>query len=301
MTGTTVYGLPRYVGTFLRQMEPHKDYLKWNITEGSHKITLTLSWNFHRHKHRNYKEKLWAKLQRTLKLTNSPDAFPKDLAYFLDNTSPRKEIKRQLSLSSPFRRDSGSPFRQRGEFSWNRQGRSSSFREHSTTNGYSPTRNAQISPSRYSWPGAALPLSGSDMDCHQMNSADNLLTVESSTFGQQVISPPQQDRSRSRSRSPARVRLSYRTEEDVHASWENIMEKTRQQTRAKLEAIRREWNNTMKHWPKFFFTRDKGTKSLDTSTEESEPDPSLLVQKCLVSCDKILSSTDPRPQEVGIT
>ena len=78
------------------------------------------------------------------------------------------------------------------------------------------------------------------------------------------------------------------------------MEKTRQHTRAKLEAIRREWNNTIKHWPKFFF-RDKGTKSLDSSTEDSEPDPSMLVQKCLVSCDKILASTDRDTQEVGVT
>jgi len=49
-TGVSGLGLPRYVVAFLRHMEIHKDYLKWNIVEGSHKLTLTLTWNFRKDK-----------------------------------------------------------------------------------------------------------------------------------------------------------------------------------------------------------------------------------------------------------
>jgi hypothetical protein len=298
-TMTSPHGLPRYVGSFLRHMEPYRDYLKWNITEGSHKITLTLSWNFHKHKNRGYKEKLISKLQRTLKLAHSPDSVPKDLSSFLDASSPRKEVRRQSSatLSSPFRRPlSGmsSPFRQRA-FSWGRTSRSASFRENtalSSSNGRggnggggsSPMRSMQISPSRYSWPGCAVPLNMDSMTPGEQQSADNLLAAGSN------CSTPSPTR---RGLHHSRVKLTYRTEEELEASMENLMERTRRETKAKIEAIRREWNNTIKNWNKFFRNGPggKGGKMLDSSTDTDElPDPSQLVAKCLTSCDKILGS-----------
>ena len=68
-----VLGLPRYVVTFLRHMESHKDHLKWNISEGSHKLTLTLTWNFRPAAASSASKKskqasLWDRLQRTLRL-----------------------------------------------------------------------------------------------------------------------------------------------------------------------------------------------------------------------------------------
>ena len=94
MADSSTFGLPIYVVAFLRQMEPHGERLKWNIAEGSHKITLSLTWNFqqshHHHHHqlnhpssssssssgtRQVKDGLWARLQRTLRLgggDNSP-------------------------------------------------------------------------------------------------------------------------------------------------------------------------------------------------------------------------------------
>lgn len=39
-------GLSQYIIVFLQQMESYSDTMHWNIVEGSHKITLTLTWNF---------------------------------------------------------------------------------------------------------------------------------------------------------------------------------------------------------------------------------------------------------------
>lgn len=110
---TSTLGLPRYVITFLRHMETHKDYLKWNISESTHKITLTLTWNFRRNRG-SLSDNFLEKLQRTLNIGRSPEGegaptanhssstIPKDLSKVLENT-PKKHkrtaLKQRLSLT----------------------------------------------------------------------------------------------------------------------------------------------------------------------------------------------------------
>ena len=125
------------------------------------------------------------------------------------------------------------------------------------------------------------------MNGGDQHSADNLLAAGSNCSSRQPSPSP---------KPRHRVKLTYRTEEELEQSMENLMEKTRRETKSKIEAIKREWNNTIKNWNKLFF-KPGGfrNKSLDSSTEDSEPDPSQLVQKCLTSCDKILSRDQPLP------
>lgn len=101
------YGLPRYVLTFLCHMESHKDCLKWNIVEGSHKLTLTLTWNFRKNK---IKETLWEKLQRTIKLGRSsktdvredsgPLAVPRTVSRFIKRSAQELPEIRPYKTSS---------------------------------------------------------------------------------------------------------------------------------------------------------------------------------------------------------
>ena len=65
MAGST-YGLPRYVIAILHIMEAHKDCLKWTVSERSHKLSLTLTWDFKYRENKN-KKTFWGKLQKTLK------------------------------------------------------------------------------------------------------------------------------------------------------------------------------------------------------------------------------------------
>lgn len=88
------YGLPRYVLAFLYHMESHRDCLKWNIVEGSHKLTLTLTWNFRKTK---TKETLWERLQRTIGLgrnsktdvseDSGTPAVPRNVSHFIKHSA----------------------------------------------------------------------------------------------------------------------------------------------------------------------------------------------------------------------
>ncbi|ESN92533.1 hypothetical protein HELRODRAFT_194231 [Helobdella robusta] len=60
------YGLPRYVIAILHIMEAHKDCLKWTVSERSHKLSLTLTWDF-KFRDGKVKKTFWEKLQKTLK------------------------------------------------------------------------------------------------------------------------------------------------------------------------------------------------------------------------------------------
>ena len=82
----TSYGLPRYVVAILHIMEAHKDCLKWTVSERSHKLSLTLTWDF---KYRDSKNKktFWGKLQKTLK-GNGNAGNTKSRPSGLDNETP---------------------------------------------------------------------------------------------------------------------------------------------------------------------------------------------------------------------
>lgn len=102
METESVEALPRYLVAFLHHMGPYNDYLKWNIAEASHKITVTLTWNFHcplaSNRRRGPATKtagLWSKLQRTLRLPRAADtvqphqegSVPREVTDFLRRTS----------------------------------------------------------------------------------------------------------------------------------------------------------------------------------------------------------------------
>lgn len=86
-------GLPRYVIAFLYQMAHYPEYLRWNVTEGSHKITLTLTWNFScpaasakRQTPLLLKTGLWDRLQRTLRRPDG-SSVPPEISTFLQRTA----------------------------------------------------------------------------------------------------------------------------------------------------------------------------------------------------------------------
>lgn len=98
MASGGIGGLPHYVLTFLCHMESYKDFLKWNITEGSHKLTLTLTWNFRRNK---TPQSLWEKLQRAMHLGRFSESarvqsIPSDLCRFLEESSDERRESRSL-------------------------------------------------------------------------------------------------------------------------------------------------------------------------------------------------------------
>ena len=219
----TTYGLPRVIVQFLRHMEAHRDGLKWNITDGSHKITLTLTWTFRK----KGKETLWDKLQRTLRLTRScdePNGIPQELTRFLDS-SP----KRPLAMS-PVRR----------QLSWSKAVQQAQ-RQNSLHSLCSPPGSRSLSRTRFSWPGASSPIAIRPPVKRQTS------TPLPSSYSPHLI------RSDSSTSAASRVRLSYRTEEDLEQSLEDLMERTRVQTQEKLNAIREEWNRSMAEcssWPR---------------------------------------------------
>lgn len=165
----TTYGLPKAVIQLLRHMEAYRDCLKWNVSEGSHKVTLTLTWSF-RNKPappQTGKEWLFSKLhvmQRTLRLTKSDDGLPHDVSKFLESASPcspatpprRPPLRRQFSL---------------GRVTWNANQWQNSKWQSMPTYPQRPhvARQASLSPphqrnfvrgmsSRFSWPGASSPM-----------------------------------------------------------------------------------------------------------------------------------------------
>lgn len=87
-------------------MESHKHLLKWNISESSHKITLTLTWNF---RVISLSQDLINKVQRTLHLTDNTTSemnrVPQQLSQTLQSL-PEKHRKTHLTrrLSQTVRR-----------------------------------------------------------------------------------------------------------------------------------------------------------------------------------------------------
>ena len=357
-------GLPRFVVTFLRHMECHKEYLKWNISEGSHKITLTLTWNFRSKssKTSSVSENLLDKLQRTINLVRTPESEPSvtpDLSKILE-TAPKKHkktpIKQRLSLtmgairrtlstsssqSSPSRRQQES-FRRSSSFTLPTQSclyhqpanhigssssvklpRHNSFHHCGATRLLSPVRgtaNLPSSPSKssFGWAGTARSLystshrSADDLD-HSVDDLDG------------SGSPPLLDTATGSSccsetgftSTRPRVKLTYRSEDELEESLEDIMERRRKDTQAKLDDIQKEWNETLREWPQILKKESSRTsryrnpppslsstflsasgstpEQTDTEQKQSVPQPGNMqnlqgadVSKCLDSCEKIL-------------
>lgn len=271
---TSVYGLPRYVGTFLRHMEAYKDLLKWNITEGSQKISLTLSWNFHHYQPHPApacepadsaptgsapsKSSLWERLQRTLRLPSGQPTcdghLPAELTRFLDATLQRRSrspslLRRHLSL--PFRRPRPSPSKAPPSPAMIKRPSLLRSRSNPLTNhvaDHPPIHNGGClpSPSRgqhYSWPG----------------------TPRTRPIVNHALP------------SPARPTSRQETTEETVARGEG--------------SARRE--SVASRWEALCLDEGQASVKLDSWTDVdltgSLPDISETVQRCLSSCDKILS------------
>ncbi|KAK2145902.1 hypothetical protein LSH36_648g01058 [Paralvinella palmiformis] len=80
-------------------------------------------------------------------------------------------------------------------------------------------------------------------------------------------SPP--DSFRSTSRSPSHVRISYRSEDEIASSVEDLARKMHEENQNELRTIEREWNESIKNWPEIVLSHDPNTSSepTDTSTD----------------------------------
>ena len=345
-------GLPRPVINLLRLMEPHKDCVKWNITEGSHKITLSLNWGFKKNK--SVRETLWDKLQRTLKLSRSEDTtgVPRHISAAL-HSSPRKSappstthnarqnnsrppLRRQNSLPStrstprPISRSHTLPLNATYSShcspasvimpSSNHYASANNHvgmsRQHSLpiTSHRTPSSSRVVSRqqslhsmctpdsdrdgmlSRFSWHGASTPesvgcpLSQSTPLQPQLSAdMDQLTPSGASSPCLSRLSPANNSSASQRSSSVTRIKILYRTEEDIEKSLEDIMEKTRERTRQQLYAIRREWNRTITDWDQIAADDAANVTTISSdSADEDIGDVKCTVAKCLESCDKIL-------------
>ncbi len=337
----TTYGLPKAVIQLLRTMETYRDCLKWNVQEGSHKITLTLSWSFKSKvpPPQTGKEWLWSKIQvmqSKLRMTKSEDGLPQDVCRYLEAAGPatpprRPPLRRQFSL---------------GKVTWH----ANQWHSMPSTTRNPPPRQSSLSPppsnrsthkglsTQFSWPGASSPMAirGGSLDETQPTQprASTPLrkskTYDPSTMGPHSITPIRRSNAvdysdgvpslpsfdsidspscadesqcssssqpRNHSQTFNRVKLTYRTEADIEKSLEDLVEKTQQENKSKLERIRFEWNKSMREAmedPVMVDTdNDLRENGIDNSTSDSDPELNIpetnqTVQKCLSACDRIM-------------
>ena len=329
----TTYGLPRAVIQLLKTMEAYRDCLKWNVQEGSHKITLTLAWSFKTKgpPPQTGKEWLWNKIQNVqnkLRLTKSEDGLPHDVCRFLESAGPvnpprRPPLRRQFSL---------------GKVTWH----ANQWHSMPSYTRYPTTRQASLSPppsrspfnrglsTRFSWPGASSPVAirGGSLDETQPTQPKTSTPIRRSrtcdhTTGPHSITPIRRsyavdysdgvpslpsfdsldspscaDESQcsgaSSQRNNSRPKITYRTESEIDKSLEDLVEKTKEENKSKLERIRFEWNKSMREAmedPIVNDLRENGV--LENSTSDSDPELNIpetnhTVQKCLSTCDNIL-------------
>ena len=295
---TTTYGLPRQVITLLRHLEAYRDFLRWEISEGSHKVTLTLCWNFR--KRTGAHESLWTRLQRSLHVSQSPNnaAIPEHLSRLLVSSPKGSHRKTSSSTSSS---PLSSSFSRR--FSWARISSLSLPARWRHQPSASANRNAYrdsaappevgtpevgtpspsglslpVSPSRYSWHGMA----------HASTPSDTAETARAST---PMTSTPDSVLG-SADASPGRVRIAYRSEDEIARSIEDLDRKLHEENRDELRKIERQWDEAIEKWPQHVTAGDVNTSS--DMTDASEENVVLdrvnndTVQKCLETCDSIL-------------
>ena len=290
------YGLPRAVVTLLRHLEPHKDCMKWSISEASHKVTLTLTWNFRRHK-----ESLWDRLQRTLKFSKSEDAggpctVPSEVTKFLDQ-SPRQvnnrqhsPLKRQMSFGRFTPTNTPAP-----PVSCTTSRRP--LQRQASLHAFSPPppRGYRSMSNRYSWPGASSPMSiRAPLRTSTPVTRANTLPHHIHGICSPVRPPLLRSHSDTTPHITPRIKLTYRSVDEIERSLEDLTEQTMEENRAELMHIRSEWDRTIHEWPQRAQS-ENGTlcSSMDWSDSESEANLLMTIGndtilRCLTSCDKIL-------------
>ena len=236
---TTVFGLPKYVASLLRQLDKHKDCLKWAVDDdASHKITLTLTWNFRQHHAAATKERLWERLQRAVTLgatVTAAGCIPTDVRQLLDSAPKRRSGRSRLKRHLEWIRGGGSmaslPSLSRSQSPM----RHCSFCERAASStSLSSTKPGHL---RYSWPRAS---SSSPARPSQSPSP-----IRAST----PVTSPTRSNTSSTHTSPTRVKLVYRSEEEVERDMGKVMERVRRKTQDELSVIREQWDQTIREWP----------------------------------------------------
>ena len=234
---TSIFGLPSYVASLLRHLEKHKDCLKWTVDDDtSHKITLTLTWNFHQRHAVATKENLWERLQRAVTLgatVATAGCIPPDVRQLLDSAPKRRSGRSRLRRHLEWIRG-GSTASLPGSSRSRSPQRHCSFCERAASSTSLSTKPSHL---RYSWPRAS-----SNSPARQAQSPS---PIRAST---PLTSPTRSDTSSSHT-SPTRVKLVYKSEAEVETSLEEVMEKVRRKTREELDAIREQWDQTIRDWP----------------------------------------------------
>ena len=323
------YSLPRAVIQLLKTMETYRECLKWNVQEGSHKITLTLVWNFKTKgpPSQTGKEWLWNKIQvvqNKLRLTKSEDGLPSDVCRFLESAGPvtpprRPPLRRQFSL---------------GKVTWH----ANQWNSMPTYTRYPSTRQASLSPpssraafhgnlsTRFSWPGASSPVAirGGSLDetqpttpktvaplrrsktCEQPPSAPHSITpirrsdavdysdgVPSFPSFDSLDSPVCADLSQSSGTSAQRnnhIKKVYRTESESNRSLENLDEGGRPDYMNKLGTTLLGWNTSMREAMEDPIVNDfRENGVLENSIGDSD---SLNIPETTQTVQKCLSTCD---------
>ena len=253
-----IYGLPRKLINFLRQMEKYRDTLKWNINEGSHKLSLTMTWTMN-------KDRLSFvdRMKKTFGLNHTWAGqgieVPKRVGSF------RKKGQRSSSETRcPFCNKVLPPDKRGPESPWSSPWnltRNSSLNKSSRGSPFnSPTRDANFNRSlslrdsnfnshfnRSSW---SEPRSPCRTSTPKRDGLCNSVTSES----------PDQHSCTSSTKS---VRLSYRTVEDIEISYEDLFQKAKEETSRQLDSIKKDWNRSIR-----ISSRSQYSSSSSSSTDD---------------------------------
>lgn len=331
--------LPRYVTSFLRQMEPYKEHFKWSITEGSHKITLTLSWNFKKTTNQfsspgddqsaASNPGILSRLQETLNIgtqTNNTQV-PEQVREFLQ-LAPKKHkrtpLRRKLSMTmGALKRTLATPADEEqhiptGVFYTSQRAapaavclRSNSFTHARQVSNYASVRAAI--PRYNSYHGQpisyTLPTSPSQASC---TSGAGYSGWTTGSVAESHYSEPLGYSGTPRA-AHRRVRLTYRSQDEIEQSIEDMTAAQRRANQQRMEKIRHEWNQSilaqtqprakslnrtcysldtpMPPPPPNVFEMTQSSSDTDLrggSSNNSDQNVNTTLVRCLDSCDKIL-------------
>ena len=223
-------GLPSYVAGLLRHLEKHKNCLKWAVdNDASHKITLTLTWNFHQRRPAATKENLWDRLQRAVTLSAATGKIPSDIRQLLDDAPKQRSGRGRFRRHMEWIRGSTA--------SLPGASRSRSPQRHCSFCERAASSTSLATPAkRYSWPRAS-----------SVSPARQTQSLSPGRTSTPLTSPTRSNTSNHT--SPSRVKLTYKTEEEVETSLERVMHKVRLKNQEELDLIQEQWDQTIREWP----------------------------------------------------
>ena len=261
---TSVLGLPSYVAGLLRHLEKHKNCLKWAVdNDASHKITLTLTWNFHqRRPTATTKENLWDRLQRAVTLSTATGKIPSEIRRLLDDAPKQRSGRGRFRRHMEWIR--GSTASLPGSSRSRSPQRHCSFCERgaSSTSLATPVK-------RYSWPRAS-----SVSPARQTQSLSPGRTSTPLRGSTSLTSPT----NTSNHTSPSHVKLAYKTEEEVETSLERVMHKVRLKNQEELDLIQTQWDETIREWPAMVRRESRRSLRVVTPTKGTPRSPPVSLK-----------------------